>query len=64
MLKALKVTAAAIAAQVEVRDVVLGIGLVLVASGLWMVWAPAALIVPGAVLTFVAVRGPAAPSGD
>lgn len=37
------------------REVLLVLGLALVATGLAMVYVPAALIVPGAVLTWLAV---------
>jgi hypothetical protein len=40
---------------VDTRDVVLATGLVLLSVGLWKVWPPAALIVPGAIITSVAI---------
>lgn len=46
-----------IIAAVDVRDAVLALGLLLVGGGLWMVWPPAALFVPGAVLVYVAIWG-------
>jgi hypothetical protein len=61
-MRALFARAAAFAySQVDARDVVLGVGLALLGAGLWLVFVPAAFIVPGAVLTYVAVRrqGPA-----
>ena len=54
-------------AQVDARDLVLAIGLGLLAIGLYQVFQPAAYIVPGAVLTYVAVWGgpkPAVPGAD
>ncbi|EJN11837.1 hypothetical protein PMI42_04852 [Bradyrhizobium sp. YR681] len=39
----------------DVRDVMLTIGLLLLAGGFYLVWPPAALIVPGAIVTAVAV---------
>lgn len=39
------------------RDVVLGVGLTLIAVGVWPLFQPAALIVPGVVLTYVAIFG-------
>jgi len=48
-----------VAANVDARDLVLAAGLCLLAVGLYQVFPPAAFIVPGAVLTYVAVcRGP------
>ncbi|MBY9045387.1 hypothetical protein, partial [Pseudomonas fluorescens] len=40
---------------VDLRDSMLGVGLVLLAAGLWQVWLPAALIVPGAIITATAI---------
>lgn len=57
-----RATAAWLAATFDVRDAMLGVGLVLLAFGLAKVWAPAALIVPGAVLTYVAIRGTRGPA--
>lgn len=55
-------------AQIDARDIVLAMGLMLLAVGLYRVYAPAAFIVPGMVLTYVAVWGgpkpPAAGDGD
>ncbi len=39
----------------DVRDVLLGSGLVLLSIGLWQVWPPAALIVPGSIISAVAI---------
>lgn len=41
---------------VDIRDVCAFCGLGLVAGGLYMVWLPGALIVPGAALFWMAVR--------
>lgn len=40
---------------IDVRDVIGVVGLSLLAFGSWLVWPPLAAIVPGAVLTYVAV---------
>lgn len=56
----LKATASAIAeafAAIEARDAVLGLALLLLAAGFWMIWSPLALIVPGAILALVAIYG-------
>lgn len=45
------------AANVDARDLVLAVGLGLLAAGLYQVYPPAAFIMPGAVLTYVAVWG-------
>lgn len=45
------------------REITLLVGLVLLAFGLWFVYRPAALIVPGGILVAVAVFGVAA-AGD
>lgn len=50
------------AAQVDARDLVLALGLGLLSAGLYQVFVPAAFIVPGAVLTYVAVWGGPKPS--
>lgn len=51
------------AAQVDARDMVLVLGLGLLAAGLYQLSPPAAFIVPGMVLTYVAVwGGPKSPS--
>ncbi len=42
---------------IDARDVLGAVGLGLLAYGLWLVWPPAAAIVPGAVMTGVAVFG-------
>lgn len=41
----------------DARDAMLAAGLVLLATGLWNISAPAALIVPGAIITGVAIFG-------
>ena len=46
-----------VAANVDARDIVLIVGLGLLAVGLYQVFPPAAYIVPGAILTYVAVWG-------
>lgn len=51
-----------LAANVDARDLVMIAGLALLAIGLFQVFVPAAFIVPGAVLTYVAVWGGAKPS--
>lgn len=56
-------------ATFDVRDCLLALGLGLLATGLARVWVPAAFIVPGAVLTYVAILGnraarPASPQPD
>lgn len=51
------------AANLDARDLVLAAGLGLLAAGLYQVLEPLAFIVPGAVLTYVAVwGGPKAPA--
>ncbi|MCK1503103.1 hypothetical protein [Bradyrhizobium sp. 188] len=42
-------------ANIDARDVMLASGLALLAGGLWQVWPPAALIVPGAIISAVAI---------
>ncbi|UFW75185.1 hypothetical protein [Bradyrhizobium sp. WU425] len=42
-------------ANIDARDVMLVSGLVLLAVGLWQVWPPAAFIVPGAIVSAVAI---------
>lgn len=39
----------------DMRDGTLAAGLLLLAAGLWQVWPPAALIVPGAIVSAVAI---------
>lgn len=39
----------------DVRDAMLASGLGLLGAGLWAVWPPAALIVPGAIISAVAI---------
>ena len=46
---------AAAAGRLEDREAVLLVGLLILAAGLWLVWEPLALIVPGAILTGVAL---------
>ncbi len=41
--------------EVELREVLLLVGLSLLSFGLSMVWLPSAFIVPGVVLTYMAV---------
>jgi hypothetical protein len=48
---------AAIVDAVDGRDLMLWIGLGLLAYGLWPVWHPGAFIIPGAVLAGVAIFG-------
>lgn len=43
--------------KIDIRDGVASVGLALVASGLWWVYEPSALIVVGSFLVFVAVKG-------
>jgi hypothetical protein len=50
-------TASFVYSQVDARDLVLAFGLVLLSVGLYQFFAPLAFIVPGAVLTYVAVFG-------
>jgi uncharacterized membrane protein HdeD (DUF308 family) len=47
---------------IETRDVVLALGLALLALGLWQVYPPAAAIVPGAILAGVAIFGVKGPA--
>lgn len=47
----------AIASALDGRDLLLWIGLVLIAGGLWPINQSAAAIAPGAVLVFVAIYG-------
>ena len=42
-------------AQIDARDLVFVVGLLLLAAGLYLIFAPAALVVPGAILTYVAL---------
>jgi hypothetical protein len=53
----LKSIAASVRAALDTRDVMLGIGLGLLALGLWQIYPPAAAIAPGAVLVGVAIFG-------
>jgi uncharacterized membrane protein len=46
-----------LAGAVDGRDLLLGLGLILLAVGCWQVWPPAALLAPGSVLTYIAVFG-------
>lgn len=43
--------------QIEVRDVLCAAGLILLGLGSAFVWAPAGLIVPGAIMVAIAVFG-------
>ena len=52
-----------LASTFDARDVILGVGLCMMSAGLFFVWSPAALIVPGTILTFVAIRGGVASGG-
>jgi hypothetical protein len=45
------------AAQIDARDLVLVVGLGLLSAGLYQLFVPLAFIVPGTVLTYVAVWG-------
>lgn len=36
-------------------EIVLGVGVALLSAGLWLAWAPGALLVPGAVLVWLAL---------
>lgn len=40
----------------DARDLIAVIGMALVAGGLYLIYPPAALVVPGAILTWVALR--------
>lgn len=42
---------------VDARDVLAGLGLALVSGGAWLIYPPAAFIVPGAILTAIAIFG-------
>lgn len=42
----------------DVRDAMLAFGLVFLSAGLAQVWVPAAYIVPGAIVTLIAIFGP------
>lgn len=55
LLSALKAIGSWLHATFDVRDVMLATGLVLLSVGLWQVSPPAALIVPGAIITAVAI---------
>lgn len=48
---------AVVARTFDVRDCTLMVGLCLMGGGLWLVWEPLALIVPGAVIVYVAMSG-------
>lgn len=54
---ALKRFGALLARAFDLRDAFLLIGLILLAAGLALVWRPAALIAPGAILIYVALFG-------
>lgn len=55
MRKALRLIGIWLARTFDVRDAMLAIGLALLAVGLFLVWPPAALIVPGAIMSAVAI---------
>jgi hypothetical protein len=55
MRKALLAIARWIGRTFDIRDGMLAAGLVLLSVGLWQVWPPAALIVPGAIVSAVAI---------
>lgn len=57
MLRRLQAIGAVLRAAFDLRDVVAFVGLALLAAGLGQVWVPLALIVPGAIIIFVALRG-------
>lgn len=57
MVGGLKRVGAAIRQAFDVRDVFLVVGLCLTSAGLAMISVPASMIVPGAVLTYIAVFG-------
>jgi hypothetical protein len=48
---------AALGSAVDGRDIMLWVGLGLLAYGLWPVWQPGAFIIPGTVLAGVAIFG-------
>lgn len=56
MLGKLKGAAVFVGNQIDVRDVVLLAGLLLAAAGLYQVYVPLAFVVPGAILTYIAIR--------
>lgn len=47
---------AKLAAQIDPLDVIAVVGVAMVSAGAWMIYPPAALIVPGIVLFLVGVR--------
>ena len=55
MRKVLRLIGIWLARTFDVRDAMLAIGLALLAAGLFLVWPPAALIVPGAIMSAVAI---------
>ncbi|WP_027517861.1 hypothetical protein [Bradyrhizobium sp. WSM1417] len=55
MRKALAAVGVWVRANIDARDVMLASGLTLLALGLWQVWPPAALIVPGVIISAVAI---------
>lgn len=55
MRKALQAIGQWIGRTFDVRDGMLAGGLVMLSIGLWQVWPPAALIVPGAIISAVAI---------
>lgn len=50
-----------LAANVDARDLIMIAGLLLLAIGLFQVFVPAAFVAPGAILTYVALRGGSTP---
>lgn len=55
--RALWTVAGALHRNIDARDVIGLLGLVLLGAGLALVWPPAALIAPGVVLIYVAIFG-------
>lgn len=48
-------------AAVDVRDCIALIGLCMLGGGLYLIWPPAALAVPGGILVWVSLRGHSKP---
>ena len=59
LFKAINGAVAVFAAPIGFREILLFGGSALLSAGSWMVYPPAAFIVPGAILVFVAVFGTA-----
>jgi hypothetical protein len=55
MRKVMSAIIAWVGSTFDEQDVMLALGLTLLSAGLWQVWPPAALIVPGAIITSVAI---------